>query len=879
MQKRIFITLVKTAYFMNGLSSSIQLANSPLNFKTIIFLTLGVLFLNSTVVLEANAQCTRSELPLELFASIELEREEWPTSSKEMHVGLELNPEVFAQLRLRKYDALDLRLPFLNGKELLLELEMFLPFSENFSIGRTQESGKLIEEQYMPQLLSYRIVSAGMRGTIVIMKDQVIGTLQYQGKQYDLSALRGGEDGKHVLFLLSDSAHPLEFECAVDEFAPRREVMPMGIPAPSSSSMLSECVEVAIDIDNYTYGTFGNDCYPAVEWALALLAGVNTIYTNDLDGFINIQASFVHIWEATDPYEGITGNAGSMLDTFRLEWLTNTNLTNIQRDLVHLMTRRLDTGTGGIAYLDAVCSSQYGCGFSANLNPTTTYDLSNYSWNLNVVGHELGHNFGSNHTHWCGWPGGPIDNCYEAEGSCTNEPQAQVGTMMSYCHAVSGGSVNLNFHPTVINSALLPTINSDGACFNTCVDLITSCAYYGCTNELACNYSSDAVQDDGTCAFNIDACGVCGGDNATCTGCMDSAACNYDSEATINDSSCFFPDPGSSCDCALDVSFDVQLAAGETASQTINGFGYITGFSVVLDFTDSPADQSWANEMMVGITAPDGTCLQYGGYNLTLNCPSAGLWPPGWSVSTAGIYTATAVFSEAISGTGDWTITLLNSWNASVGALYNTTLTFDGLCEASNDVLGCTSSTACNYNPLATLDDDSCEFTSCAGCTDNSACNYDTTASIEDNSCEYLSCAGCTDNSACNYDTTASIDNNSCEYLSCAGCTDNGACNYDALATIEDNSCEYLSCAGCTDNSACNYDALATIEDNSCEFTSCLCQADLNGDDQISVSDILIFLSDFGCVLSPCPGDVDGDAQTGVSDLLILLNLFGGFCD
>ena len=52
----------------------------------------------------------------------------------------------------------------------------------------------------------------------------------------------------------------------------------------------------------HTYGTFGSDCYPAVEWALAMLAGVNTIYTNDLDALINIQASYIHVWETTDPY-------------------------------------------------------------------------------------------------------------------------------------------------------------------------------------------------------------------------------------------------------------------------------------------------------------------------------------------------------------------------------------------------------------------------------------------------------------------------------------------------------------------------------------------------------------------------------------------------
>lgn len=798
MRKCKCITLVKTAYLMTDFANPVQ---SPIRFHcTDILKVLGtsLLLILSFGISASKAQCSHPETPVSLFTSIELLEEEWPTHTKDLHVGLELNQSAFVDLKKHKYTDMDLRLPFLNGKELLLQLELFLPFSENLLIGRTQETGKFVEENYLPQLLSYRIVSPGIRGTLVIMNDHVMGTFQYKGLQYDVSALRGGAAGKHVLFLLSDAAHALEFECGVDEFAPRREVMPMGIPSPSAGNMLSECVEVAIDIDFYTYGTFGSDCYPAVEWALALLAGVNTIYTNDLDALINIQASYIHVWETTDPYNGITNDAGTMLDTFRLEWLTNPDLANVQRDLVHLMTRRGDTGTGGIAYLDVICSPQYGVGFSAALSPTTTYDLSNYSWNLNVVGHELGHNFGSNHTHWCGWPGGPIDNCYDAEGGCTNEPQAQVGTMMSYCHAVSGGSVNLNFHPTVINSALLPSINSDGSCFNSCVDLITTCAYYGCTDDSACNYDPEAVEDDSTCAYTIDDCGVCGGDNSICSGCMDGAACNYDTEATIDDGSCFFPPVGSSCDCTYDMSFDVDLAAGETASQTVNGFGYITGFSVVLDFVDSPADNSWANEMMVGITAPDGNCLQYGGYNLSLDCPSAGMWPADWNTSAAGTYTATALFPSPISGTGDWTITLLNSWNSSVGALYTTTLTFDGLCEAPDDIFGCTNSTACNFNELATADDGSCDYTSCAGCTDSAACNYDDTA---------------------------------------------------------------------------------TLDDDSCEFTSCVCEGDLNGDEQITVADVLIFLSDFGCVTAPCSGDINGDDQTNVSDLLILLAVFGDLCE
>ena len=291
---------------------------------------------------------------------------------------------------------------------------------------------------------------------------------------------------------------------------------------------------------------------------------------------------------------------------------------------------------------------------------------------------------------------------------------------------------------------------------------------------------------------------MCGGDDSSCSGCTEPEACNYDASATIDDGSCFFAPVGSTCDCEYTASFTVNLAAGETADETVEAAGFVTGLEVVLNFIDTPIDNSWANEMMVGLTAPDGTCLQYGGYNLTLGCPSAGLWPGGWNTSAAGTYTATAVFSEPISGVGDWTITIMNSWNASVGASYNTDITFIGLCEG---------------------------------------------------------------------------------LPSTPGCMDPDACNYDIDATVDDGSCEYVSCAGCTDTAACNYDPTAILDDGSCEFTSCACPGDLDSDGQVSVSDVLLFLSDFGCIDTPCVGDATGDGITNVADLLLMLSVFGEVCD
>ncbi len=146
---------------------------------------------------------------------------------------------------------------------------------------------------------------------------------------------------------------------------------------------------------------------------------------------------------------------------------------------------------------------------------------------------------------------------------------------------------------------------------------------------------------------------------------------------------------------------------------------------------------------------------------------------------------------------------------------------------------GCTDVAADNYNPSATLDDGSCLF---FGCTDVNADNYDANANSDDGTCVFL---GCTDPLADNYDPTANQEDDSCIYLGCtdpfannydpqaiqddgscviAGCTDIFACNYDVNATDNDGSCEYISCQGCTYPDAINYDSNATLDDGSCVF-------------------------------------------------------------
>ena len=108
-------------------------------------------------------------------------------------------------------------------------------------------------------------------------------------------------------------------------------------------------------------------------------------------------------------------------------------------------------------------------------------------------------------------------------------------------------------------------------------------------------------------------------------------------------------------------------------------------------------------------------------------------------------------------------------------------------------------------------------------------------------------------------------------FESCAGIVD---VDGDGESTVCD----------CDDENAAVYPgAPATAQgvDNNCdgvlspEELSCL--LDLNGDALITVSDILILLSEFGC-LSGCSADIDGDGSVTVSDVLALLGGFGSDC-
>ncbi|MBT3612206.1 MAG: hypothetical protein HN522_04625, partial [Flavobacteriales bacterium] len=341
-----------------------------------------------------------------------------------------------------------------------------------------------VAEEYIPNFQSYYIIHEGKSiGTFLCFENSFVISYKYNNRQFEINKI----DNKFLLFDINDCLIDNTFSCKVEE---KIEQINIEENDPESSVMTPKCLELAIEIDQYTRNTFSSNT-STINWAHAILAGVSQVYFNEVN--INISIVTTIIWETTDPYSAYINDASNMLSALRNHWTSNNS--SISRDLVHLLTKRSNTGTGGIAYLDVLCNNSWGYGFSSALNNTTNFSFPNpsYTWNLMVCSHEIGHNIGSHHTHWCGWPGGPIDNCADVEGSCANNPTPQVGTIMSYCHTTSSGSL-IDFHSIVVSNSLTPEING--------ASCLTLCAFYGCTDPNAINYDPNATVDDGSCIYS-----------------------------------------------------------------------------------------------------------------------------------------------------------------------------------------------------------------------------------------------------------------------------------------------------------------------------------------------------------------------------------------
>ena len=426
--------------------------------------------------------------------------------------------------------------------------------------------------------------------------------------------------------------------------------------------------------------------------------------------------------------------------------------------------------------------------------------------------------------------------CADLASSALTSPQATANAVRGYI--LDGVDAVSNLASETVTGGRLNVRSSLDLALSSCnPDL-------GCTDASACNYSPEAITDNGSCLYT-DACGVCGGDGSSCAGCTEATACNYDPSALVDDGSCVLPDPVEGCPvCDFDVSAAASnVAGGATGGVTsFSASGDLESVTVSLVWTNDNNDGSWAGDLLMEVASPDGACIGIGGYDVASSCGGAGTWPADWNTSNSGTYSATVNAAAAgLSGTGEWTVTLVNGWATSTGASYDVTFAVNGLCATETggeDVLGCTEPFGCNYNAEATVDDGSCIFPYDIVYVDEDGDGYGGDEAVAD-WCPPL-------------ESWLSLATGDCD-------DSNNAVHPGAFGTGEgiDNNCDGI---------------LSTDEAG-----PSTCPEDVNVDGFISVADVLMLLGEFGCTIE-CEVDVDGDEVVTVADILQILSAFGSEC-
>lgn len=177
---------------------------------------------------------------------------------------------------------------------------------------------------------------------------------------------------------------------------------------------------LAIDIDSYTWQQSGYDSLELIKTLHETVSTCSKQFEDQIS--VRLVISYVTIFKdpSTDPYRNATGAYSYYLS------LLNLPPPQVEFDKrIVLFTRPTSDYSGWAPYGGRLSSAMLD-------SPP-------------IIMHELGHSFGSPHTHSCEWPGGPIDFCSPLEGGpCYDgsmEVRSRPASLMSYCDLV------VNIHP------------------------------------------------------------------------------------------------------------------------------------------------------------------------------------------------------------------------------------------------------------------------------------------------------------------------------------------------------------------------------------------------------------------------------------------------
>ncbi|MFK7784331.1 MAG: M12 family metallo-peptidase [Crocinitomicaceae bacterium] len=372
-------------------------------------------------------------------------------NEEELHSFLELRPSII-KLSIRNE----------LGREFELTLVKYDIFSVGHETGYCDSTGYHSEE--IEEGLFYRGVIESEEkswATLSVSEFGIQGLLALSDGNWILGQLKNHDD--YVFYNDKDLSESSAFLCGVDGADSQ---VSLGSRIVHEKSLCPIDVFWVPDYDFFVLA--GYNVSQALYNMFAIFNSMSALYQQE---GISVLMGEAFIFTSPDGYSEV--NSSDAFFDFGIDIHAT---ASFDEDLAMLIA--LNTNGNSLSYgiLDALCSNftpyQYveAGRYAYSRIDNYSYALPTYSWTVSVVTHEMGHNLGSRHTHWCGWPGGAIDDCAPVEpgpsgGSCPPGPfPANGGTIMSYCHNVLG-SINFyngfGFYP---NQAIISNLNDASWC-------------------------------------------------------------------------------------------------------------------------------------------------------------------------------------------------------------------------------------------------------------------------------------------------------------------------------------------------------------------------------------------------------------------------------
>ncbi len=373
-----------------------------------------------------------------------------------------------------KYENIELEIPY-QGKTINVFLYKVNLFADGFHVDTDKSKNINYEKgiyyrgmvkEDINSIVSFNFFKNECNGIIsnVEWSNLVVGKLQKTNNTSDYIIYKD-EDLK----ILNDSGCQTK-----DNVEPQESTTQKNIQS-------TRCVTMYFEIDNNLYVSNGSNSTTTTNWMTSVYNNVQTLYNND---GITTSLRSMYIWTTPDPYQNTGTTSSAYLSKFH-------QVRPVFDGDVGQLVGIDPGGLGGVAVsINGLCKTGNYSYSDVNFSYST---VPTYSWTVQVITHEFGHLLGSPHTHSCIWNGNSsaIDNCAavgigaSAEGySCYTAPgiipsAATKGTIMSYCHLVSGIGINFNngFGPQP-KTRILNAVNNGTClstdCISTCINKITS---------------------------------------------------------------------------------------------------------------------------------------------------------------------------------------------------------------------------------------------------------------------------------------------------------------------------------------------------------------------------------------------------------------------